>query len=283
MFKSQNKNMISEEIMLKDTIKALQIIGGSTKSGIIDLQNVTFITPFLITPITAFFKSEDKKYTILKPHSSDADSYLERIHFPGSIDARKLTSLSGATYFPLFQFSKENKAYDTVIGQIFNKMITAYELKSNKNIVSLFLSELIDNIREHSRSEYNFIYSQKYNDLLAISIVDRGISIPGSYELNNIAFKNDISALKDALRGVSTKPGNERGTGIPNTVNWVCGGLKGSIIVVSRGAGFYRANGGEFKFFELGSVPFKGTIINILFKIPGKRVDYTKYINKPLI
>ncbi len=275
--------MLSDEIILKDTLKALQIISNSTESKIIDLQNITSITPFLITPIAAFFKSEDKKYKILEPRNKEVCSYLNRIHFPDSITSEKLSLSDSATYLPLFQFSKETADYDRAVGEIFKKIISKYGLEDNKSIISLFLSELIDNIREHSQSNFNFIYSQTYNDLLAISIVDRGISIPGSYELNKITFKNDTFALKDALRGISTKPGNERGTGIPNTVNWVCGGLKGSLIVISRGAGFYRVDDEEFKFFELGDMPFKGTIINILFKIPKKRIDYTKYINKPVI
>lgn len=270
---------IDKQTLLDDSINALKIISNSKITKTINLADIAFITPFLITPITAFIKSEGTDSKIIEPSNGDVRTYLKTIHFPNCIDAHRLDNLNCRTYLPLYQFSRGDKEYDKIISKIFGKIISFYGLESNKNIMVLFLSELIDNIREHSKSELNFIYSQKYTGMLAISIVDSGISIPSSYKSKNFKFEDDIEALKYALEGKSTKSEDERGTGIPNTVNLVCKGLKGGLILISKGVGFYKANEKELMFFKLRDMSFKGTIVNILFEIPKKQINYTKYIN----
>ena len=51
-------------MILKETIKALKIISASKESNNIDLSDIIFITPFLITPITAFIKSSKNEFKI---------------------------------------------------------------------------------------------------------------------------------------------------------------------------------------------------------------------------
>ena len=267
-------------IILNNTIKSLNIISDSKNNQEIDLRDATFITPFLITPISAFMKSSFKKYKILKSKIYDVNSYLDTINFPDGFNVDLLNQMNFSTYC-LFQFSKENAQYDKKIADICDKLINSYGLKTNQNIMVCFLGELFDNIREHSKSLCNFIGFQKYRENLAISIVDRGITIPRSYEENEISFKDDIEALKFVLKGISTKKENERGTGIPNTLNWVCDALKGHLLVISRNGGFYKNNNNEIDFFKLPKkMSFEGTIINTYFEIPKGKIDYTKYINK---
>jgi len=273
------------KLILKDTINALRIISNSKNNCEINLKDISFATPFLITPITAYANSPHKiKYKILNPIDLDCSKYLNVIKFPHSIDTTSLNSMDYNTYLPLFKFSMQNTMYDQKILVVIDKMITSYGLEDNKNIINVFLGELIDNIREHSKSENNFICCQKYKKKLAISIVDRGITIQGSYENAGISFKNDIEALKFALKGKSTKKefGDERGTGIPNTLNWVCDALKGNLLIVSRNSGVYRENTAKIEFFDLKKdiLGFEGTIINIFFEIPNEKIDYLSYVNK---
>jgi hypothetical protein len=269
--------MIPQKTFLEDSIEALNIVKKAEDTGEIDLGEVSFVTPFLITPVTAFIKSSKKRYKIRKPSKATASSYLDTICFSQCIEGTQLGN-GYTTYLPLFQFQKDRADYDGRVSDILNNMISVYKLKENKNIIVFFLTELLANIREHSNSNYNFIYCQKYNNTIAISIVDRGITIPGSYEASGIPFTGDHNALKKAAEGISTKGNDERGTGIPYTIRCVCKGLKGSFLFFSRAGGFYEDGKCNPKLIDLKHLSYKGTIMNILFDIPKKEIDMFKFI-----
>jgi len=269
--------MISRKTFLEDSIESLRVIKKAEDTGKIDLKNVKLVTPFFITPVTAFIKSSDKQYEISKPSKKPIASYLDTIRFPQCIEGAQLGA-GYKTYLPLFQFQKDRADYDGRVSDILNNMISVYELKENKNIIIFFLTELLANIREHSNSNYNFIYCQKYSNSIAISIVDRGISIPGNYEASEITFAGDHNALKKAAEGISTKGSDERGTGIPYTIKCVCKGLKGSVLFFSRGGGFFKEGNNDPSLIDLKHLSFQGTIMNIIFDIPKKEIDMFKYI-----
>lgn len=124
------------------------------------------------------------------------------------------------------------------IGSILKK-----QLNINGNIyeaINYLLSELIDNITEHSDSAYGYIFAQYYpkNRYIDICIADEGITILGSYVKNgNVGIVTDVDALKNASIGISTKnlpDAENRGYGIVTSKKMLAEGLKGQFFLFFR-------------------------------------------------
>lgn len=275
---------LERDDILIETLKSLKIISSFNKdSKNINLENISKITPFLITPISAQIVSSNKNSNLILPKDNYIKSYLETLKFPNGVSSINDCKIIKNTYCPLFEIKNEYLGDDNEILDIFRKIIIT-PFKQNKNIQAFlfFLDEIMCNIKEHSESNFNLIQAQKYNQNLAISIVDTGISIPKSYENNFKGFDNDIEALKFVFRGISTK-NKDRGTGLPNTFKLITRGFKGSILIISRGAGVYKLkNSNEINFFSLDDLElsFKGTILNFDIPLIEEKLDIYDYINK---
>ena len=103
--------------------------------------------------------------------------------------------------------------------------------------ISYFLSELIDNIYEHSGSPNGYLFSQylELEQCINLCIADSGITIPGNYKRANLyqqEIDNDpAAALRLANEGRSTKnrPETEnRGYGISTSKRMLVEGLSHS-------------------------------------------------------
>ncbi len=109
-----------------------------------------------------------------------------------------------------------------------------------KSPLSYLFSELIDNILEHSGSNYGYLFSQKVKNDLYIAIADSGKTIYGSYidtqkHLDRIR-DNEAEALKIANEGFSTKnrpDAENRGYGISQSRKMIVNGLKGAFFMLS--------------------------------------------------
>ena len=269
--------------ILYSSLKSLKIIKNCEKNNILDLSDVTFSTPFLITPITAFYNISSKKPKIIFPKNKCTLSYLKTINFPKTYKNLKNANIKKETYSPLYEIENSILSNNNEILNLLNRiLINKYNLKNNINIIFLIFDELLCNIQEHSNSKFNCLQIQKYNDKIAISIVDTGITIPISYIKKNIDLinENDTIFLEYALKGISTKNEELRGTGIPNTYKLVCDAFKGSFLIISREGGLLKIPKKDLIFFNLKeyNLKFNGTIINILFKITDEKIDYTKHI-----
>lgn len=85
---------------------------------------------------------------------------------------------------------------------------------------SLIVSELVDNIYEHSDFKTAYVFAQKYPKIgkLEICFVDDGITIPGSFQKIELIYEKQehYKAIHDALNGLSSKKIVGRGTGLTN-------------------------------------------------------------------
>jgi len=274
--------IIENQDILIHSLKALKLIKESRISKEIDLSKIDKITPFFIAPVTGFLK-QNKEIRIVFPKNSYKKSYLQTLKFPQTTTS---TITSKKSYIPLYEI-KGSLGYDEENGEILDLLekiiIDNFGLKENYQLLMSVFNELICNIQQHSKSKFNCIQAQMYRDKLAISLVDTGITIQSSY--NSVEFKgeDDMELFKNAFAGVSTKKDKERGTGIPNTYNWICKGLRGSLVVISKNSAFKKLEYEEnLEFIDLNALDleFSGTIINILFKIPKEKIDIYSLINK---
>lgn len=146
-----------------------------------------------------------------------------------------------------------------------------------KSILSYLIGELICNIQEHSEALKGFLSVQSAEDDLYICIADDGITIPGSYFLNNkrkyldIIGSDSLEALRYSIRGLSTKdrPVSEsRGYGISTNLNLVVNGMKGFFILLS-GDTLYLSSEGEETYMKIPEASaFDGTMF--LISLPNQ-------------
>lgn len=265
------------------------------KNMILDFSNVEFFHPFFIFPLSIFCHEIENeiKYSGLSPNIIN---YLNAIKFFKPLLIRNdeqlkisLTEYYDKSYIPICKFSRDTSNIDSMQSVIQNAIENQYKIdKKFKTPLSYLLSELICNIKEHSKSKYGYIYTQylKRENCLDICIADNGITIYGSYinaeKYLDVISLNEAVALKLANEGKSTKnrPSNEnRGYGISTSKKMIVEGLGGEFFMMSGGA-FHRYDNLGSSYIELPKdIQWNGTII--LMRLPLQlrdTFDYYEYI-----
>jgi anti-sigma regulatory factor (Ser/Thr protein kinase) len=154
--------------------------------------------------------------------------------------------------------------------------------------LSYLISELLDNIYEHSQSPNGYVFSQylEKEGVINLCIADTGINIAGSFKKAGLCQQeidgNEAEALKLANEGYSTKNRPEaenRGYGISTSKAMLVTGMKGGFFMLSGGA-FHRYENGANDYIDLGNIfRWKGTVI--LMRIPvvlPKGFNYIDYL-----
>lgn len=153
------------------------------------------------------------------------------------------------------------------------------------NGIKYMLGELVDNIAEHSQSEYGYIFAQAYPSLgyIDICLADTGVTLWGSYKsICDTEIESDMEAMRAATKGVSTKnlpEAENRGYGIITSVAMSVKGLKGSFMMVSGKACYGITSKGSAYVEVPDNIHFKGTIIAL--RIPCKtnpEFNYLQYV-----
>lgn len=251
-----------------------------------------FFHPFFLAPL-AIYKDCCNKNITCSNLSDTLKGYFSFVHFENIYDASNLSSsktLNGylqKSYIPISRFTISNSNVEK-IEEILQKIM---EKQSNidanmKTPISLFLSELVDNIKEHSASKYGYIFSQKVKNNLYVIIGDNGKTIYKSYvdtkkHLDKIGG-DEAKAIEFANNGYSTKDRPEaenRGFGLSKSRSMIVDGLGGAFFMLSGGA-FYRHENGSVKIAKLSEqFRWHGTII--LIRIPiiaPPDFNYTDYL-----
>lgn len=245
---------------LNEIIRFLNFLKANPEANkiTIDLSNLTFVYPLFILTISSMAEYLNKKgfeMSLKKTKNSDCASYLEKIYFPNGIKPdtlinwdKVLDSYKGKSYLPIINFSSDrNELQSTIRERLLSKINSL--IKNNLTLdekyeaaVSYLISEITDNIIEHSGKDRGWLMVQYYPnpEYLDICIIDTGKSILGSYSDHGIEkATNDSEALDFALKGISTKS-IERGTGL-RTSNAISSlGLQGDFALFSGNALFYK-------------------------------------------
>ncbi|MHB1806889.1 MAG: hypothetical protein ACYCR2_07815 [Thermoplasmataceae archaeon] len=190
---------------------------------------------------------------------------------------------TGNTYIPFSKIPLQVQKFADLGTKIYN-LISDYKPVGGTNAFKYLMSELIDNMYQHS--EFNIAYTMcqviRKKKYVEICFLDNGISIPGNFERHEIDFKDDPTAIKMAVDGISTKgdyESGERGFGLQSTLNMYCEGAQAEAMVVSRN-GIYYKNSKEYELYNLNADQlFLGTIISIKFPIRSKDIEYIRYLS----
>ena len=152
------------------------------------------------------------------------------------------------------------------------------------------ISELANNVYDHSKLDNNFVQSYIFSNLLSdykkldVCVIDDGLSFPGLFERENVGFKNDCQAIEKAVGTFSTISDSqfERGNGLWTVIQLVAEGKWGEILMVSR-AGCLHISGENYKYYLLKKKHiFNGTLIAIrLNKYEIQNIYNLIEFNKP--
>ena len=146
------------------------------------------------------------------------------------------------------------------------------------------IEECVDNILEHSRSEFGYIstYYDRTKSALEICIADKGITLLGSYKANNDSdISSDLEAIQAANRGFSTKNrpyAENRGYGLMTTQKMAISGLDGTFAMISGGSVFVCDSRGRRFIDASNQMRVPGTIISIRISCLKPDFNYIKYI-----
>lgn len=266
------------------------------KSNLIwDFSEASFFHPFFLFPLAIYRigLGGELEYGGL---SQNVINYLNIIKFFKPLDIKDDDSLKIAlseyeskSYVPICRFPRNANNIDSMQTVIQNVIQKQYKIDARlRTPLSYLFSELICNIKEHSFSDYGYIYTQylKAEGCLDVCIADDGISVYGSYintrKYLDIIGENEAYALKMANEGHSTKnrPESEnRGYGISSSKKMIVNGLGGEFFMISGGA-FHRHDSKGSNYVSLPKeLQWNGTLI--LMRLPLKvnpAFDYYNYI-----
>jgi hypothetical protein len=183
--------------------------------------------------------------------------YLELIHFENSFRPEELQNdecesfLRGyhaKTYLPLTEFPASLDGPSTRVREYLQGAIATH-IRQRLSLtgpvyesVSYLIDEMVNNIKDHSRQQYGYLFTQffpskKYID---ICFADLGVGFLGSYQsIGRTDIATHEAAIHAGRIGDSTKQDPQRGFGFRTSKNLLVNGLKGKYFLLTGDAFLY--------------------------------------------
>lgn len=264
---SLRSQLISLYLAFKDT-------DGRT---LFDLGRINWLFPLLILPIAAYIQDTDSDFTC--PSNPDVSSYLETVRFPSGVESISEVQKE-KSYVPIIALRKSRFQEREHLRDCFAEMVYRV-LKSTagaKNAVYYPITELVENIFEHSCEEKGYVFAQHYprKGFVDLCIVDRGRGIAASYKKEMGLDFSDKEALIESLKGLSVKPEKERGYGIRTSKRVICEGLGGEFVLISGKAALCASR--REILYNLSPFCWKGVIVAYRIPRPDKPVDIYPFL-----
>jgi hypothetical protein len=255
--------------LVRDYVKFTDI-RNSCKGKMIDLSSCTWMSPTTLLPLINYLRNKGLGYK--KPKDPNLSSYMAHI-----MSKQNGFRVKDKTYVPLTFLPVDREDAKVMLDEIFALPELGKDC-GGEQAVKYVISELVDNVYQHSDFKCANIIAQKYTKLgfVDISIFDDGISIPGCFEKAGMIL-DDGDALIEAINGLSTKE-EDRGFGLYSCVKMFTRGINGEIFIVSRN-GAILLKGAKATVFKLqDSHKLKGTLITIRVPISPAKVNIYDYV-----
>ena len=234
--------------------------------GKMDLSGIDWFYPTNLLPLGIFIK-EQQGISVIPPTDPNVLKYYNII----TTGEKKFSS--GRSYIPIVQIPLNDHQREKMLEPLY----TFENGHVGGHTLSYFISELVDNVYQHSRFSTAYIMAQKYAKFTEVGIIDNGISIPRTFENAGFEF-DDTKALSEAINGLSTKTDTGRGFGLKTTLKIFTVGLSGECLIVSRGGGLI-ATEKEKNFYEMPDYyTFNGTLICTRVPYVHREVNIYDYI-----
>lgn len=244
---------------LYDDYKEFESLASKCKNEFMDLSEKS-LKPAVLTPLINYSKNRSIKLqindSIVNESSINEDKFSNFIRLPYLDEDRK--------------------------GEIVKELAinVNYEDFCGLQTILYVFNELVSNVLDHSSLKREnpsscYIYTKEYPNLnlLDISIMDNGLSIPGNFERHGIEFTDDCDAISKAVNQVSTQRSPydsirySRGFGLWSTLKLVIEGNSGNVLIVSRKGCLNILDKDNYKYYNLNnSNIFKGTLISLRLK-----------------
>lgn len=210
---------------IKETIQNIRYLSSLKNHDIVNFQECRFARPVSIVPLAIIGYTKSLGF-------NNIPGYLSTIGFP---EGEEITgyNTSGSTYFPITRADLTNTSLHSKEEKV-RGLANKYLSLLKRNIIedeqfserigtdglALLLSEMTDNIHEHSKAQNAFIFSQYWprNDSCGICLADNGIGFYQSLKKAGRGVKNDLDGVQKVINNCLSAKGDLRGTGIRNTI-----------------------------------------------------------------
>jgi len=211
---------------------------------ILDFVNTRFLhNSFILCLFTLIndWRLKGKIVEIGKFHSK-AEGYFGAINFPNGylLDGqRDLGYYHSKRFTPLVVFPIAGNRREECIGTVLDVVKSQVNAKDHNyiNTLDYFLTELTNNVADHSEVDNGTVFVQTYPNkgFMDIAIGDNGIGIYASYgKTHKFNPTNEADAIRMAVNGNSTKDlAESRGFGISRSRILLIKGLKGTFFLWS--------------------------------------------------
>ncbi len=245
------------------------ILSKYEKTGFIDLENISFLCPAILLPISlAAIKDPNK---ILKPKDILARDYFDTV-----INNFNNPRFIKDTTQPIAVLPRDHDK--DIINKIQNK-IRSFFNSGLQDPVSYLLSEMIANIYDHSKHKNAFVMAQKYPKMNVVDfcIMDDGITIPICYKNYGHKIEEDTDAIKMVFQGISTKREGGRGFGLRKTAQMLVDGFKAEYLLFSGNGGVIMSGENKTLISSKNIYRLGGTLIACQLKTNQDKIDIAKY------
>ncbi|MEM0155956.1 MAG: hypothetical protein QW597_05075 [Thermoplasmataceae archaeon] len=178
----------------------------------VELKNRSWLCSTSVL-LVAYLKTK-YKCEVTSTGQSNAKGYYDQMTQDPMWWKKEIIQMSNArsSYLPFSELPQEETEFKTLFAKV-SKLIESHTPVGGENAFKYVLSELTDNICQHSKFKKSFMMCQAYRKkgYVELSFIDDGISIPGNFEEHSIGFEGDWNAISMAVSGQSTKDNYERG------------------------------------------------------------------------
>jgi hypothetical protein len=272
---------------IKETIQNIRYLTSLEDNDTAKFEKCEFAVPVSIVPLAIIGYTKSLRF-------NNIPDYFSVIKFPEGEEIGDDTS-NKSTYFPITRADLTNislNKQEQKIRELSDKYFSLLKRNIGKdkefldrigsNVCALLISEMTDNINEHSNAKNAFIFSQYWrgNDSCAICLADDGIGFYKSLTKADKRVKDDLDAVKKVINDCLSAKGYLRGTGIRNTIKLLSNKeLNGFFCVLSGKAGYFIDSKGREHFLNLQNINWNGTLIYMGFKKPQSKFNIYDYVH----
>ena len=234
----------------------------------IDLSDMKFVYPTTLLPLSEIILKNKDKY--VPPKLYKVENYISTI-------LESTSSNFKHTYTPIVALPESCEEVDEALKKIFEMQRSTSDF-GGISAFKYVVSELVDNIYQHSRFTRALIMGQRYDTLgfIDLSFYDNGITIPQTFKEKGLNHEASF-AIREALNGVSTKD-NDRGFGLRTSLNLFTHGLNSEFFVVSGNGAVHCDKKGDKLYRLTESGGLKGTLISVRIPKNTPEVDIYDYV-----
>lgn len=260
--------------LVSNYVEFCQYRDGFKKTNTIDLSNATFIYPTTFLPLLNL-ALEHKGCKILEPKDPKVTNYILKI-------LEEQPDSSSKSYVPVVPLSPDPKESGYVLDQIFELQKREGFVSGGEEAFKYVVGELVDNIYQHSEFTRALVMAQKYGKMgfVELGFFDNGITILGSFAKHGLIYDEEEAhkAISDALKGLSSKGGRERGHGLSSSVRIFLDGLGGEVLIVSGSGAVYMSKQRSICYVLSNYHKLTGTLISIRIQDLARQINIYNYV-----